>query len=696
MKRIIGAIWLLLLAAIPAFATVSTETTRVAYTCNGVLTSYAYPFKVLADADLLVIKKATATSAETTLVLNTDYTVTGAGTSGGNVVLTAGSKCGSGYTLTILRNMSATQTTDYVDGEAFSAESLETAIDKATIVLQQQKEQIGRAPKLPKTSTITDIALPNPTASNYIGWNAAATGLENKSGPVITTATQYEIDALVSYGGGTSFTQATIEAALNAIGTVNKVTLLIRPGTWPIISNANWSAYTNVTFKGAPGATFSHGAYTMNVPNLSAGIEQIVFVGTGAITLSGYVKEAYPRWFNVAGDGTNETANLHRWLRCGVKKLVAPVPTVSYGHTGITIPASTSNLSVEGLGAAEAVLFDHTAATGDGMTFAGEADDFHLKNVKWGSTGASTGRAIFSDQLNASPFRHPVFEDVTISGFKSGILIGGSTSPKIIRGRVGGQGSAVSGGIGIRAGNDVTKAANGFVIDGTYVSSYETNIYNSYAGPLTIRDPICEGYITGFRGGSGSITLLYNPYFYSVEAGGLRDIWLEDGGYLIHTGVRGKSLGYDIDGAAPRYYEISPSKFPVRANATVSNQTITASTPTQVTLAAETYDSEGLFASNTYTASTPGYYKVKAQVQWNVLAVGTLKTHIYKNAAAIATATQRMVGMDGATFLWTQGIEDLIYLDTGDTIKLYVEQNSAGTLDVMLGATNTYLIVTGL
>ena len=280
----------------PVWATVTVETSRAAYTCDGVLTTYAYPFKVLADADLLVVKKATATSAETTLVLNTDYTVTGAGTSGGNVVLTAASKCGAGYTLTILRDMAATQTTDYVDGEAFSAVSIEDALDKVTLVQQQQAEQISRAPKLPKTSSITDISLPNPAADNYIGWNAGATGLENKSGPVVTTATQYEIDALVSYGGGTATTQATIEAALTAIGTVNKVTLLLRPGTWVISSNADWSAYTNVTFKIVPGAVISHGTFTMNIPNIDAGLYQWL-TGVGAVTFLGSTKIAYPQWF---------------------------------------------------------------------------------------------------------------------------------------------------------------------------------------------------------------------------------------------------------------------------------------------------------------------------------------------------------------------------------------------------------------
>lgn len=284
-------------------ATVSSETTRVKYTCNGTTTVYAYPFKIYEDDDLLATKAMTSTGAETALVLNTDYTVSGAGVAGGgNLTLTAGSVCASGSTLTILRNIELTQETDYVDGQAFSAESLESAIDKVTLIQQQQNEAIGRAPKLPKTSSITDIALPNPAASHYIGWNAGATQLENKTSPVaLTTATQYEIDALVTYGGGSSFTQATIQSALTAIGTSNKVTLLIRPGTWPIISNADWSAYTNVTFKIVPGAVISRGAFTIAFANApDAGIYQI-FSGTGVVTFV-YSNEVYPEWF---GDGTD-------------------------------------------------------------------------------------------------------------------------------------------------------------------------------------------------------------------------------------------------------------------------------------------------------------------------------------------------------------------------------------------------------
>jgi len=306
--------------------TISIETTKVQYAGDGIDTVFAYPFRILKDDDLLVIVTNDATLVENTLTLNADYTVSGAGVpAGGNVILSAGSKCGSGYTLTILRNMAATQETDYVDGDAFSAESIENALDKVTMIQQQQREELIRTPKLPRTSTITDIVLPNPSANNYIGWNAAATGLENKAGQVVTTATQYEIDALVSFGGGTSYTQATIQAALTAIGTSNKVTLLLRPGTWVISSNADWSAYTNVTFKIVPGAVISHGAFTVNLPNLDAGL-YTVFSGTGIVTLSGALNEVQSAWFGFSSGSTaavNKAAiiaayYLHRSWRCQI------------------------------------------------------------------------------------------------------------------------------------------------------------------------------------------------------------------------------------------------------------------------------------------------------------------------------------------------------------------------------------------
>lgn len=93
-----------------------------------------------------------------------------------------------------------------------------------------------------------------------------------------------------------AFTQAAIETTFTAIGTSSKVTLLLRPGTWVISSDANWSAYTNVTFKIVPGAVISHGAFTVTMPVPDAGLQQI-YVGTGTVTFCGSFTAVYPQWF---------------------------------------------------------------------------------------------------------------------------------------------------------------------------------------------------------------------------------------------------------------------------------------------------------------------------------------------------------------------------------------------------------------
>ena len=66
--------------------TVSTTTIKNSASGNGTLHSFAYGFKIFADADLDVIVRS-ATGTETVKTLNTDYIVTNAGVdSGGNVL----------------------------------------------------------------------------------------------------------------------------------------------------------------------------------------------------------------------------------------------------------------------------------------------------------------------------------------------------------------------------------------------------------------------------------------------------------------------------------------------------------------------------------------------------------------------------------------------------------------------------------
>jgi hypothetical protein len=118
----------------------------------------------------------------------------------------------------------------------------------------------------------------------------------------------YYIDALGEYGSGTAYTQATIEAALTAIGTTNKATMLLRPGTWAVTTDLTIPA--NVTLKIPAGAVLSIATgktLTINGP-LDAGLYQVFdCVGTGKVVCgAGSVAAVYPVWWGAKRDGVTD------------------------------------------------------------------------------------------------------------------------------------------------------------------------------------------------------------------------------------------------------------------------------------------------------------------------------------------------------------------------------------------------------
>lgn len=141
--------------------TVSSTTTKAQYSGNGTTTVFAVPFYFLLNSDLLVILRSSA-GVETTQVLTTNYTVTGAGNeNGGSVTMLVAPPAGT--TLTILRNAPATQETDLIPNDRLPAESLETALDKLTMLVQQLDEENNRAIKFATTDTAPAGTLPTST-----------------------------------------------------------------------------------------------------------------------------------------------------------------------------------------------------------------------------------------------------------------------------------------------------------------------------------------------------------------------------------------------------------------------------------------------------------------------------------------------------------------------------------------------------
>jgi len=132
---------------------VSTTSNKKIYTGNGSQTVFPYDFKIFANADLQVIKYTIADETEETLVLDTDYNVSGAGDdAGGDVTLLIAAPT-SAYRIIILRDLTVDQTMDLQESVSFPAENIEAAFDRGAMIDQQLQEQIDRCIKVPVTDT---------------------------------------------------------------------------------------------------------------------------------------------------------------------------------------------------------------------------------------------------------------------------------------------------------------------------------------------------------------------------------------------------------------------------------------------------------------------------------------------------------------------------------------------------------------
>ena len=127
--------------------TVSTVISREEYTGNGVTTDFDYRFRVF-SADGLVVTVVDTTENISTLKLNTDYTVTGAGgRNGGKVKLTK--PLALDWRINIERELPVTQETDVRNQGNFFPEVHEDAWDKLTMLIQQALGYFGLALRKP-------------------------------------------------------------------------------------------------------------------------------------------------------------------------------------------------------------------------------------------------------------------------------------------------------------------------------------------------------------------------------------------------------------------------------------------------------------------------------------------------------------------------------------------------------------------
>ena len=159
--------------------TVDAETAKSGpYSGNGSTTVFAYAFKALDQAHLVVTLTVTATGVEAIKSITTHYTVSGVGDDGGgNVTMVTAPAVGE--TLTITRAIPQTQTTDLVNRGAVQPAVIETALDRGVQMVQDFDEEMGRALTLPVSTNMSSVSseVPAPVANAYLLWNTDATAI---------------------------------------------------------------------------------------------------------------------------------------------------------------------------------------------------------------------------------------------------------------------------------------------------------------------------------------------------------------------------------------------------------------------------------------------------------------------------------------------------------------------------------------
>lgn len=199
------------------------------YSGDDSTTSFAYNFKVFADADIRVVLTNTS-DVESDLTLDVDYSLStnadqDASPGGTLTYPLSGDPLATGEKLTIVNEPSFTQSSDLQNQGPWEPQVVEDMVDRNTVLNNRNKEALERSIKLPiSTSSSADLTLPEPVANRGIKFNSDASALELTAADPDAAADEAAAAAASAAAAAISETNAGTSET-NALGSANDANL---------------------------------------------------------------------------------------------------------------------------------------------------------------------------------------------------------------------------------------------------------------------------------------------------------------------------------------------------------------------------------------------------------------------------------------------------------------------------------------
>lgn len=151
--------------------TVSDTTRKIRADGDGAITAFTFTFKVFSETELEVYTVNKTTGVATLKTLTTDYTVVVNTLTEGGTVTYVTTVPASGEECFIRRVLARTQTTNIPNVGSVREAQLETPMDRAVMLIQEQDEEITRAVKFGDTSAFSGVTMTDPTTDKFLSYD---------------------------------------------------------------------------------------------------------------------------------------------------------------------------------------------------------------------------------------------------------------------------------------------------------------------------------------------------------------------------------------------------------------------------------------------------------------------------------------------------------------------------------------------